>query len=203
MNDLWLLIPVKQLGQGKSRLAALLTPHQRADLTRRILSRTLALAAETDCFAEILVVSADPVAHELAAQAGASSLCEAPMGLNGALVQARAHALARGAGATLVLPADLPLLTAADVTTIVGRAETGNQVVLAPSHDCGTNALLLTPPGIIDFAFGPESFRHHKQAAAARNARVAVVRTPSLAFDVDWPSDLRWLHSASSPQAAR
>jgi 2-phospho-L-lactate guanylyltransferase len=202
MKNLWLLIPVKELGRGKSRLAQTLTPVQRAALTRQILERTLKVAAATHCFAEILVVSTDRTAHNLAMHAGAQSLCEDGFGLNQALEEARAYALARGAEATLIVPADLPLLTNTDLTRLVRAAETGSQVVLAPSNDGGTNALLLSPPEIIDFHFGPNSFAHHRRAADTHNARIAVIQSPSLAFDVDWPADLQRLGVLHTPLTA-
>jgi 2-phospho-L-lactate guanylyltransferase len=38
---LWAIVPVKPLRRGKSRLADVLTPDERADLNRRLLTHTL------------------------------------------------------------------------------------------------------------------------------------------------------------------
>jgi 2-phospho-L-lactate guanylyltransferase len=120
--------------------------------------------------------------------------------LNHALRQATGSAQAHGADAVLILPADLPRITPDDITQLVRIAETQATVdplrpcmVIAPSQDGGTNALLLRPPTAIDFAFGPDSFQRHRAQAAAVGASCHVVHAPGLAFDLDRPRDLsRW-----------
>jgi 2-phospho-L-lactate guanylyltransferase len=120
--------------------------------------------------------------------------------LNQALASGRASAMANGADALLVLPADLPLLTSEDLYALTAPileplalsdpVEQTGRVVLAPSHDGGTNALLLHPPDVIPFAFGVRSFDRHYAAAEAAGCAVSIVRTPSLAYDLDLPEDL-------------
>ena len=75
-------------------------------------------------------------------------------------------------------------------------------VVIAPSHDGGTNALLLYPPYVIDFAFGPDSFRRHHRQAIQADVAVQIVQSSTLAFDIDWPADLRLLESMDIPGLA-
>ncbi len=190
MNALWLLIPVKPFDEGKSRLATSLSVEQRADLTRRILLRTLTIADATARFKQIVVISRDPAVHEAARCAHVFALAEESNGLNRALEQARAMAVAGGASAILVLPSDLPFVTYGDLDVLIGAAHAGNKVVIAPSCDGGTNALLLTPPTVIDFAFGHDSFRLHTQQARGQNVSYRVFRSPTLAYDIDWPADL-------------
>jgi 2-phospho-L-lactate/phosphoenolpyruvate guanylyltransferase len=124
--------------------------------------------------------------------------------LNRALEAARQKAIDAGAEAVLVLPADLPLATQDDLHALIAparrhsspaRSDRGIEarppaVVLAPSHDGGTNALLLRPPGAIPFAFGPQSFDRHRDLAQAAGCALTVVRTPSLTYDLDLPEDL-------------
>lgn len=116
--------------------------------------------------------------------------------LNAALRAGRAHACAAGAHGILVLPADLPLLTEHDLTTLATAlrpavsAPKAGHVVLAPSHDGGTNALGLAPPHAIDFAFGPQSFDRHRALAQTATCTVTVVRSPTLDYDLDLPEDL-------------
>jgi 2-phospho-L-lactate guanylyltransferase len=63
-------------------------------------------------------------------------------------------------------------------------------LVIAPCrHRTGTNALLLRPPGLIPFAFGPDSFAAHCAAARAAGVEPVVHRANSLAFDLDTPED--------------
>ena len=54
----------------------------------------------------------------------------------------------------------------------------------------GTNALLLSPPAVIEPAFGPASLEAHVRAARSADASVQLVIDPQLGFDLDTPEDL-------------
>jgi len=56
-------------------------------------------------------------------------------------------------------------------------------------HGRGTNALLLSPPGLVMPAFGEDSRAAHRAAATAARARWLELDGP-LALDVDTPADL-------------
>ena len=66
-------------------------------------------------------------------------------------------------------------------------------MVIAPSHDGGTNALLLHPPQTLTFAFGEQSFARHCTLAEQMRLTYHVFKSPTLSFDLDWPTDLRQL----------
>lgn len=191
----WAVVPVKSLRQAKSRLAPVLTPNQRATLGRALLARTLDVLTAQPVLAGVLVVSADPTALDLAKAKDAVALMEIEVSLNAALAQATAWLAERGAEATLVLPADLPLLSGEDVAGLVALAEPSPVVVLAPDRrEQGTNALLSAPPGLIPYAFGAGSFARHQELCQVRRVPCRLYRSPGLAFDVDVPEDLReWL----------
>jgi 2-phospho-L-lactate guanylyltransferase len=186
----WLVVPVKPLEEGKSRLAPALDVVARAALSRRWLDGLLATARANTRLAEVVVISRDPAVLALAAAAGATPLVEYGQELNHALEEARRYALAAGAQALLVLPSDLPLLTAGDLDGLLDLAQMGDGVVIAPSHDGGTNALLLRPPAAIPYTFGEESFARHCALAAAAQLDCRVYRSETLAWDVDTPEDL-------------
>jgi 2-phospho-L-lactate guanylyltransferase (CobY/MobA/RfbA family) len=64
-------------------------------------------------------------------------------------------------------------------------------VVIAPADARnGTNALLLSPPSIIEPQFGLDSFAAHLRAAAVLDASVQIVDDPLIGFDLDTPDDL-------------
>ncbi len=70
-------------------------------------------------------------------------------------------------------------------------------VVIAPdAGETGTNALLLRPPFLLPFSFGPVSFARHCALARAAGVEPLVYRSPSLAHDIDLPDDLRHLDQA-------
>ena len=191
-NGLWLAIPVKPFGEGKSRLASQLTPGERAVVSRQMLVHLLDVAADSPLLAGILVVSRDPQVLSLAAQAGAVLLLERSEGINAALEQAATVAAERGGQAILVLPADLPLIAREDIAQLVQQLPSPRGICLAASKDGGSNALAVQPIGAMPFAFGVDSFRRHRALAQAAGLPIHIVDSPTLAVDLDRPADL-WM----------
>ncbi len=191
--NLWLVIPVKPFIEGKSRLAPALSPNSRATLMRELLSGVLHQVDEGGLIAGAIVISRDDNVLALAKSLGARPLQESGMELNAALEEARRMAVEEGADAVLALPADLPLITADDILELRELALSGAEVVVAPSHDGGTNGLLLNPPHAIEFAFGEGSFEKHLAQARQRGFSYAVYRSETLGHDVDVPADLTYL----------
>ena len=189
---IWALVPVKPFLRSKSRLAGVLSPDERADLSRGFLSHALDVLAQVPEISQVLVVSRDPAALALARDLHAHTVTEAGApDLNRALTRATQAALVERAGAVLILPTDLPLLAVADVQTLIAEDGAGPQVALAPDrHGTGTNALFVRPPGLITYAFGPDSFQRHRALAQAAGATVRVCHLAGLALDVDQPEDL-------------
>jgi 2-phospho-L-lactate guanylyltransferase len=183
------VIPVRSFEGAKSRLGAVLDAEERRDLVDRLLRRTVAAALATPGVTEVVVVSPDPEVLEVALAAGARPVVQRSRGLNPALQEARA---AIRADRIMVLPADLPAVNASDLAAILAAGDaTGSPgVVLAPDrHGRGTNALLLTPPDVIDPAFGGDSRAAH--AWLASSAEAAFVEVPGvLGLDIDTPDDL-------------
>ena len=219
--SLWTIVPVKPFNEGKSRLAACISPQQRHALNRELLTRTLAAINMAHIDAQIVVVSRDSNALTLAEQAGSHALTEESLPittptahrgpalhglppsscsradtdsepqLNAALTQAARYAAARGATKILVLPTDMPNLTAEDVRTMASPRGPAPQIIITPSRDGGTNALMLQPAQAIPFAFGRDSFQRHRRLAAEAGIPVHIVESDSLLFDIDLPEDYR------------
>jgi 2-phospho-L-lactate guanylyltransferase len=189
---LWAIVPVKPLRRGKSRLAGALSEDERTELNRTLLQNTLKTLAELNEVEEVLVVSRDPHALTVARNYGARTVREAGQpGLNTALKRATVVAQLYATGAVLVLPADLPLITREDVTALIERGNAPPVVVIAPDrHGRGTNALLISPSGLIEYDFGENSFQRHCQRAKEAGARLEIVNLPSLGLDLDLPEDL-------------
>ena len=194
------IVPVRSLTGGKTRLAAALSPEIRAALTRRMLGGVLDALVEADVCETVAVVSPDLEALALVA-ARPDGILPLPQdvalpGLLPALEAGRDWALARGAGALLVLFGDLPLVTAEDVRNVVRRAA---PVVIAPDrHGKGTNGLLLrqgiggpTEAERFVFQFGADSYVRHVAEAHRLGLEVVPSLTPGTAFDLDTVDD--WL----------
>lgn len=208
----WAIIPVKPLRYGKSRLAHILTPDQRAKLTTDMLSRTLQVLRDVPAIYRTLVISRDPAALKVARQYEAYTYGEGDkQDLNVALTRAAHIAAAREATGILVLPADLPLITPEDVEMMLAgvapspgsaphsdysNGATGfrrpRTVALCPDqNNDGTNALYVSPPLGFAFQYGPGSYERHLQEAKRLGMHSRIVHAPGLKFDLDTEEDWR------------
>ena len=197
----WALVPIRGLETAKSRLGGDLDAEERLELVTELLRRTRVATRDARHVAGTIVVTMDGDAAELARRHDAIGLVESAPGLNEAIQAARSVAIARGATAVLVLPADLPavsslavdeLLQAAAAPALGGTGKAANRPLVAlvgDRHGAGTNALLLTPALVIAPAFGLGSREAHARAAAEAGARFVELESP-LAFDVDTSADL-------------
>ena len=186
------VVPVGVLERAKSRLGGMLDAEERHDLVIALLEATLAATAATPGIWRTWVVSPDPDVGANAAAAGATVLRQDTLGLNQGLEQARDEALAAGATALLVLPADLPRISSEAIATVLATLDAGERplvTIVSDRHGRGTNALLLAPPRAIDFAFGGDSRAAHRDAAGRVCTRVVELGGP-LALDLDTPDDL-------------
>jgi 2-phospho-L-lactate/phosphoenolpyruvate guanylyltransferase len=197
---LWAIVPVKPLRYGKSRLAGTLTEDQRTELNRALLQHTLETLAEIEEVDGVLVVSRDPHALTIARSHGARTVQEnGQPQLNTALKRATVVAQVYATRGVLILPADLPLISKEDILELVRRAQEPPVVVIAPDrHGRGTNALLISPPGLIEYDFGENSFQRHCERAKNAGARLEIVELPSLALDLDIPEDFELIKSLES-----
>lgn len=194
------IVPVKALGQAKSRLAAVLTPAERRRLVLEMFELVLE-ALRRSCVSAVWVVSADPDVLALAAARRANPVLDQGAGLNAALEQARQAARAAGAEALLVLPADVPLLTPADLAALHALLQGGADVALAPDGaGRGTNALALRAGAPLPFSFGEGSAERHLRRAAELGLLARRYHSPTLALDVDdQPSLARYCALALPP----
>ncbi len=189
---LWAIVPVKPLRRGKSRLSSVLSPEARAALNHYLLSNTLEILRSIVEIEHSLVVSRDPEALTIARLYGARTVQEkgSPQ-LNLALTRATLVALNHSVQGVIIVPADLPLLTAEDVHELITHAVDPPVVVITPDrHHMGTNALLISPPGLIHYEYGAGSFQKHCLQAEKAGARLEICERNTVALDIDYPEDL-------------
>lgn len=188
------LVPVKALPEAKTRLARHLPAARRLALAEHLFVHVVDAILASDAVDLCVVVSPDPAVLAEARARDAVALAQERPGLNPGLDEGRAWALRHGAEALLVVLGDLPLITPADVAALVALAVTPG-VVLAPDrHGTGSNALLLAPPDLLPFHFGPNSALHHAAEAARRGVPLRPYIATGTALDLDTPDDLDvWL----------
>lgn len=196
------LVPVRGLEGAKARLGEALDAEERRALVERLLARTIAAAAATPAVAEVIVISPDSAVLALAGDMGARVVAQEGRGLNEGLDEGRVQAIEAGADAVLVVPGDLPAVSSAELTRVVGeaRAHVASRtaaaapdralvVLVADRAGSGTNVLLVAPSDAIPFRFGDGSRAAHAAAAVAACAAYLEVAGP-LDLDLDTPDDL-------------
>lgn len=195
--SLWAIVPVKPLRRGKSRLANVLTEEERTLLNYTMLANTLKTLTSTPEVDQILVVTRDTSVLALARDFNARTLQEdGSSHLNTALKRATVVAKMYSAQSVLVLPDDLPLLNVDSLQQFIRGAGKQPVVAIAPDRRReGTNALFISPVGILDYQFGHNSFQKHVAQAEKRHIRVEVCEIPELKLDLDLPEDLELLRN--------
>lgn len=212
LSRTWAIVPIRGLRTAKTRLREDLDPDETAALVTEMLRRTLVATRDSSVIAGTVVVTLDPAAARMARTHRAIGLVERVPGLNAAIQAGRSLAVARGATAVLVLPADLPAITPGALSELVDACREGAEgatslgtrgiVGLVPDrHGEGTNALLVSPPALIEPAFGSASRAIHRAEATAAGATYLELGGP-LGLDVDTRADLL-LAGAALVAAAR
>ena len=204
LSAVHVVVPLRGIESGKSRLGQALAAEEREVLVLGLLGRTLDVLAAWPHAQRIYLVTGDAMTGELARRARPEvTLVREPRegGLNAALRAARDAAVEAGATCVLMLPSDLPLLEVAALDRLLDGADAalaaGNGrplMVVAPADARGgTNALLVSPPTLVEPSFGEASLEAHLRAAARVDATVQLVIDPQLGFDLDTPDDLERL----------
>lgn len=193
-----ILVPVKHLSNAKQRLASILSQADRTELAQTMLLDVIeALNGWQNCPGVSLVTS-DPYALGLAERFHLDVIPDrANISETDAIEMATRVCGTRGIAWTLVLPADIPLVSASELDAILSQAPVEGSVLVPASDRRGTNAAFRRPAGLFPLRFGNDSFKPHLEAARATQKACLVLPLPGIALDVDNPSDLAALASAS------
>ncbi|HEX5763399.1 MAG TPA: 2-phospho-L-lactate guanylyltransferase [Solirubrobacterales bacterium] len=187
------VVPVKRFAEAKQRLAPGLDEARRQALAAAMLADVLEAIGAARAVERTILVSGDPLAQEIAAEAAAPIDVvpdPADEGHNLAAQAGIARAEAEGASCVVLLPGDCPLLAPRELDRLLTGIPSSYVAIVPDRHGTGTNALVLSPPGAIEPAFGEGSRERH--VAAARTAAIPfeVEDVPSLALDLDTPGDV-------------
>ncbi|KUK45633.1 MAG: 2-phospho-L-lactate guanylyltransferase, partial [Anaerolinea thermophila] len=89
------------------------------------------------------------------------------------------------------VPADLPYINKEEVEDFLAQEGEPPEIIISSDrHSEGTNALFINPIGILEYNFGPWSFRKHIEQAERKKIKVKIKNMESLTFDLDVPEDL-------------
>jgi 2-phospho-L-lactate guanylyltransferase len=189
-----ILIPVKNLSAAKQRLAAALDQPARTELAQTMLHDVVSAVAALPNRPAGALVTGDPFALTLARRYDFEVIAdEANPGETGAIEMATQICVARGVDATLVIPADIPLIQSSELEEIFRQAPDEGSLLVPATDGRGTNAAHRRPADLFPLRFGNDSFKPHLAAAQATGKPNIILQLPGIALDVDNPEDLRAL----------
>ena len=195
MPDLCVVIPMKDPVFSKQRLSPFLPSALRKALAVKLFKRTLKTLNGTFPHWQKLVVTPALYMADIASSLGCAVVFEEKgSDLNQALTQATQWSIAKGFQRQLILPADIAKLERSELDALVALSQSGTPVVIASSHDGGTNALCTSPPNAIRYQFGEQSSLAHQQAAIHAGHSHITVQPVHLSQDIDQPSDLHHIN---------
>lgn len=183
------VVPVKELGSSKSRLASSLPDGAPARLALSMLGDVIDALMRVPALIRVGVVTPDAHVAREARDAGAVAVRYTEPGLNPAIEHA-ASILAPGADdGVLVVLGDVAGVRPRDLERLI--ASVGERgVALAPANDGGTSALLRTPRDVIPAGFGPGSAKVHRDLAERAGVPYVEVPLRSMEIDLDGREDL-------------
>ena len=192
---MWAVLPVKSLDDAKQRLGGVLSPRERRALFRAMVEDVLAALSAVRGLDGIAVVSRDADIAALARRYGARLIVEDEDRGQTAAVRAAVEALAaEGVAGIITVPGDVPLVTPADIEAVLAAHGVAPAMTIVPARDDrGSNCIACSPPDVMAFAFGDDSFAKHLDAARRLGIAPRVVHLARLGLDVDTPTDLEQL----------
>jgi 2-phospho-L-lactate guanylyltransferase len=167
------VVPMKSTEFAKSRLSPVLDAAGRRTLAQQMLDHVLG------------------VLHGAGLAVRVAGDNQGKGDLNADVTEAARLVEREGASHLLLVMADLPYLSAGDIAALIDAGR-DNAVVIAEAKDGGTNALLLKPPTVLEFAFATHrpSATFHAESARRAGIEPVILRRPGLARDIDTPADL-------------
>lgn len=189
-----LLIPVKDLATAKQRLAPALTQTQRSQLAEAMLRDVMTAAAAVRDRIDVALVTGDARAQQLAHEFGFGVIEDARSdGETAAIEMATLWSEQGGYDTIVVIPGDIPLITAEELHRVLDAAP-AEGAVFVPAYDGrGSNCILRRPASIIPLRFGNDSFLPHCEAMRQTGRELVIVEMPGISLDIDNPHELELL----------
>ena len=202
---MWAVLPAKDFNDAKQRLASVLDAEARHGLFQAMFEDVLSTLCKVVELEGVLVVTRDDTASAMAAKHGAHVLREDENRGQTAAVEAAATWLARQrAEGMIALPGDIPLVPLSEIEQVLAVHETSRGLTIVPAQDeFGSNCIAVSPPDLISFHFGNDSFKPHLRAAEEAGVTPKIVRLPGIGLDIDRPDDLASLIEAEGNTRAQ
>ena len=190
-----IVIPMKDPSRSKTRLEKTLSSEERNKLSLRLFNRTLWFLIknikEFNNNCKIAVVTESETISKIALGENVIRINSKGMkSLSDSVDLASKYALVNNFGRICIIPADLMELNFNDFKKLLNYPIKNNSLVICPSKDFGTNALMVSPVNGIKFLYGPKSFLKYLNEAKKNNMHSVILPLSSFKFDLDTTKDL-------------
>jgi 2-phospho-L-lactate guanylyltransferase len=189
-----LLIPFKSLATAKQRLAEALDAGQRSQLAEAMLRDVMLAAVGVKERIDLALVTGDARAQAIAEELGFLVIEDTRNESETAAIEAATEwCEQRGYDATMIVPADIPLVAADELHRVLDAAP-AEGAVFVPAYDRrGSNCILRRPASIIPLRFGNDSFLPHCEAMKKTGKELIILEIPGIGLDIDNPHELELL----------
>jgi len=196
-DELWALVPIKELTRAKKRLEACLGKH-RPGLCMAMFRDVLNALAQSRKIYHTVVVTADAEAAKMSESIAALHVEEVEsIGMISAIELGIDAIQSMGGHNIVILPADIPLLTGDEIDRLIEsfaierQRRGGKTVGISPSKDNkGTNLLYFSTDHQIPLRYGPDSYQLHRQAASEQLIEPIPLHSTAISLDIDEQMDL-------------
>jgi 2-phospho-L-lactate guanylyltransferase len=189
-----LLIPFKSLATAKQRLAPALNAQQRSQFAEAMLRDVMTAAGAITQRTDVAIVTGDPRAQSIARESGFLFIeDERNESETAAIDMATRWCEQRGYDTTIVVPADIPLITGNELHRVLDAAPLEGAVIVPAYDRRGSNCILRRPASLIPLRFGNDSFLPHCEAMRRSGKELVILEMPGIGLDVDNPHELELL----------
>jgi 2-phospho-L-lactate guanylyltransferase len=154
------IVPIRSWAAGKSRLG--LDDVERAALARAFAHDVIEVLQDSPDIGSVVVVTADDDVR--AVLAGVEVVADPGRGLNDAVTAGCAHALTHGGSRVVVVPSDLPCLTAPALNRVLHMSDSSAHAYCPDAEGDGTTVVVSREPSGLVTAYGPGSAAAHRSA---------------------------------------
>ena len=197
------IVPVKTFSRAKSRLK--LTTEQTESICEIMLDSVLQTLSASDIIEKIVLVSKDEKALSLGKKFNAVGIYDSEeLGVNNAVKLGDDYLSENNFNTSIVFPQDIPFMRIEDIETLFAMRQGTNSVLVVPSRKFdGTNALLRTPPKIMETHYDEDSYRIHLSTAESKGTTPSLVLIKRIMLDIDDQDDLKFAISNIDSKISR
>jgi 2-phospho-L-lactate guanylyltransferase len=154
------IVPIRSWATGKSRLR--LDDERRQQLGRAFALDVVDVLLASPDIDLVVVVTSDP---DVAADVpGCTVVADRGLGLNDAVAQGCAHAMAEGCTQVVVVPSDLPCLTAEALSDVLSLSARHSHAYCPDAEGDGTTIVVSSDPGSLVTSYGVGSAVAHRSS---------------------------------------